>query len=139
MNGSVKGLKCKVSVSGEYYFFTISGEKVINGNEKLEGLSNREDGYFSFEIKVPNSQILLAENRNKKSKEENILITKKKLNRKQNKILKLVIEICESASERTSKNEAQANWSSLIKMYYELINDIKSNILNKNVFLFLRS
>ena len=75
MNGSVKELKCKVSVSGEYYFFTISGEKVINENEKLEGLSNREEGYFSFEIKVPNSQILLAEHKVKKKSKMYGLVT----------------------------------------------------------------
>jgi GTPase Era involved in 16S rRNA processing len=70
MNGAVQDLRCKVNVSGEYYFFAISGKKntnTINPKEensvKLEGLSNREEGYFSFEIKVPNSQILLAEHK----------------------------------------------------------------------------
>ena len=70
MNGAVQDLRCKVNVSGEYYFFTISGKKntnTINPKEensvKPEGLSNREEGYFSFEIKVPNSQILLAEHK----------------------------------------------------------------------------
>ena len=77
MNGAIKNLKCRVNVAGEYYFFTISGEKDtnVNENEKLEGLSNREDGYFSFEIKVPNSQILLAEHKVKKKSKMYGLVT----------------------------------------------------------------
>ena len=86
MNGAIKDLRCRVNVSSEYYFFTISGKKSTNtqkqtekseksdssnkenkGNSekalKPEGLSNREEGYFSFEIKVPNSQILLADHK----------------------------------------------------------------------------
>ena len=98
MNGAVQDLRCKVNVSGEYYFFTISGKKSTNtqkqtekseksdssnkenkGNsekaQKPEGLSNREEGYFSFEIKVPNSQILLAEHKVKKKSKMYGLVT----------------------------------------------------------------
>ena len=73
MNGAIKDLTCKVNVTGEYYFFTISGYKNTNiknskeeQSERSEGNSTREEGYFSFEIKVPNSQILLAEHKVKK-------------------------------------------------------------------------
>ena len=70
MNGAIKELRCRVNVAGEYYFFTISGYKNTNTknpkeqqSEKPDGNSTREEGYFSFEIKVPNSQILLADHR----------------------------------------------------------------------------
>ena len=70
MNGAIKELRCRVNVAGEYYFFTISGYKNTNTknpkeqqSEKPDGNSTREEGYFSFEIKVPNSQILLAEHK----------------------------------------------------------------------------
>ena len=70
MNGAIKDLRCRVNVSSEYYFFTISGYKNTNvkvqkeeKSERPNGNSTREEGYFSFEIKVPNSQILLADHR----------------------------------------------------------------------------
>ena len=70
MNGAIKELRCRVNVAGEYYFFTISGYKNTNTknpkeeqSEKPDGNSTREEGYFSFEIKVPNSQILLADHK----------------------------------------------------------------------------
>ena len=115
----------------------LEAEKNKNKNKNNfinESEDSEEDHSYLYENDLDMEEDDI-ENRNKKSNDENILITKKKLNRKQNKILKLGIEICESASERTSKNEAQANWSSLIKMYYELINDIKSNILKKELNL----
>ena len=77
MNGAIKDLRCRVNVAGEYYFFTISGYKNTNiknpkeeQSEKPDGNSTREEGYFSFEIKVPNSQILLADHK-VKSKSKN--------------------------------------------------------------------
>ena len=73
MNGSCKELKCKVFVAGELNFFKISGCKNTNTKnqkeeqyEKIEGNSTREEGYFSFEIKVPTSQVILADHKVKK-------------------------------------------------------------------------
>ena len=70
MNGSCKELKCKVFVAGELNIFKISGCKNTNTKnqkeeqyEKIEGNSTREEGYFSFEIKVPTSQVILAEHK----------------------------------------------------------------------------
>ena len=73
MNGSCKELGCRVFVAGELNFFTISGYKNTNTKnqkeeqyEKIEGNSTREEGYFSFEIKVPTSQVILADHKVKK-------------------------------------------------------------------------
>ena len=74
------------------------------------------------------------ENKNENVKED-ILIKKKKLNKKQNKILKIGIEICENASEILSKKEAIQEWSSILKMHYELIQETKENILKKELHL----
>ena len=86
MNGSYKNLRCRVNVAGEFIFFTISGEKNTKiknpkegqsgkqvkeqseiqnekQSEKQEGNSTREEGYFSFEIKVPTSQVILADHK----------------------------------------------------------------------------
>ena len=49
--------------------------------------------------------------------------------------MKIGIEICESGSETLSKTEAKENWSSLIKLYYELINEIKTNLIQKEINL----
>ena len=68
-------------------------------------------------------------NSDNENKNDDILTMKKKLNIKQNKILKIGIEICESASEILSKEEAIKNWSSILKMHYELIKETKQNIL----------
>ena len=77
MNGSCKELRCRVFVAGELNFFTISGYKNTNTKnqkeeqyEKIEGNSTREEGYFSFEIKVPTSQVILADHK-VKSKSKN--------------------------------------------------------------------
>ena len=77
MNGSCKELRCRVFVAGELNIFKISGCKNTNTKnqkeeqyEKIEGNSTREEGYFSFEIKVPNSQILLPDHK-VKSKSKN--------------------------------------------------------------------
>ena len=73
MNGSCKELKCKVFVAGELNIFKISGCKNTNTKnqkeeqyEKIEGNSTREEGYFSFEIKVPTSQVILVDHKVKK-------------------------------------------------------------------------
>ena len=73
MNGSCKELKCKVFVAGELNIFKISGCKNTNTKnqkeeqyEKIEGNSTREEGYFSFEIKVPTYQVILADHKVKK-------------------------------------------------------------------------
>ena len=59
------------------HFFTISGYKNTNTknlkeeqSEKPDGNSKREEGYFSFEIKVPTSQVILADHK-VKSKSKN--------------------------------------------------------------------
>ena len=69
MNGAVLDLKSKVSLVNNNYVFTLSGSKRINVqnpkeelNEKLEGFSNRFEGYFCYEIKIPSSEIELASN-----------------------------------------------------------------------------
>ena len=66
MNGTVRGLKIKVSLLKNNYIFNISGEKCINEKEKLEGLSNRFEGYFHYELKIPSSEIELADYKVKK-------------------------------------------------------------------------
>lgn len=53
---------------------------------------------------------------------------KRKYIKEHNSILKVGIEICENASETLSKKEAQESWSSLIKLYYQLINETKEEL-----------
>ena len=84
--------------------------------EQNENKINVEEEY-SFDNDSDNS-----DNENK-NENDDILTLKKKLNIKQNKILKIGIEICESASEILSKEEAIQNWSSILKMHYELIKE----------------
>ena len=69
MNGYVEDLKSKVSLLNNNYVFTLSGHKRINVqnpkeelHEKFEGFSNRFEGYFCYEIKIPSSEIELASN-----------------------------------------------------------------------------
>ena len=77
------------------------------------------------------------EENKKKNNEEDILTKKNKFNNKQKNILRIGIEICETTSEMSLKKDAEKNWSILIKMYYEFINEIQSDTikkpLNKNV------
>jgi hypothetical protein len=61
------------------------------------------------------------------------LYQKRKYIKEHNSILKIGIEICENASETLSKKEAQENWSSLIKLYYELINEIRQDLFKKEL------
>ena len=101
----------------------------INEDEEEEeeySYSNENDNISEFEDDE-NQEI-----KNKKS-EDDILVQNRKIKKKQNKILRIGIEICETASEILSKKEAQENWSSLLKLYYELVNEIRSNIKNSEL------
>ena len=60
MNGTVRGLKVKVSLLKNNYIFNIFGQKIINEDEKLD-FSNRFEGYFNYELKIPSSEIELAD------------------------------------------------------------------------------
>ena len=104
----------------------------INNNEYkyINESDDEEDNVFLYETDLDNED---NENDEDINNNENVLITKIKLNRKQNSILKLGIEICESASEKSAKKEAKENWSSLLKMYYELNKDVKSDMQNKEL------
>ena len=81
------------------------------------------------------NELIEAEEESKnlqRSKEDEILYQKKGINYKRNKILKLGIDICESASQMMSKEESKKIWQSLISVYYELIHQVNSNIsINK--------
>ena len=80
-----------------------------------------------------------------RTKEEEIIYRNKLLIRKLDKILKYGIEICELSSQmtseeqskksnkKTSKEESKKIWQSLISAYYELINEIKTEIINKKI------
>ena len=80
--------KPKIAESGEYYVFPIQGTKVIDDQEttKTEDTSEsdknkffihkRENGFFSFDIKVPASEITLASHKPKgKPVKKNGIIT----------------------------------------------------------------
>ena len=64
INGIVEGFKVKVSLSNNNYIFSFSGKKNIHfdneSDKKFEGISKRGEGYFSFELKIPTSEIELA-------------------------------------------------------------------------------
>ena len=51
----------------EIYYPKFIGAKISEEQyEKIEGNSTREEGYFSFEIKVPTYQVILADHKVKK-------------------------------------------------------------------------
>ena len=112
-------------------------------NENFEEILKLEEEKKEKEkanIDDENDNIYLYENdidldNENNSDDKDILRQKRKLYIKQDKILKTGIEICESGSETFQKNEAKENWSSLIKLYYELIKEITKNTLKKEINL----
>ena len=94
MCGTTKGVKIGkaiISESGEYYVFPIQGTKESKedtktpspspflslNTEKNEGLyiNKRESGFFNFHVKVPASQITLADKKYKKISKERGIVT----------------------------------------------------------------
>ena len=107
--------------------------QIIKQNEKNEKSKEDED------INDIND-ILEAEEEMRKGnlKEEEEIIYKNKLFiRNQDKILKQGVEICETstqtASSKASKEDSKKHWKSLISNYYELIKEIKSDIVKKEI------
>ena len=96
-------------------------------NEK----DNSEEDQYINELIEAEEEMKKGKNR---TKEEEILYQKKVLIRKQDKILKLGTEICESSSQMpSSREDSKKIWQSLISMYYELINGIKVDITQKKI------
>ena len=100
-------------------------------NEK----DNSDEEEYINELIEAEEEMKKGKNR---TKEEEILYQKKVLNRKQDKILKLGTEICESSSQMSSsqtstREDSKKIWQSLISMYYELINGIKVDITKKKI------
>ena len=108
-------------------------------NDKSENKENKEtedeDGNDSDSYSNENDFINENEDEYKKKKklEDDLLYQKRKYIKEHNSILKIGIEICENASETLSKKEAQENWSSLIKLYYQLINEIRQDLFKKEL------
>ena len=113
-------------------FLNDNYEKIIKLEDEQKDNKNNNNIKEEKNIESDEEEDRMSENNNN---EEDILFKKKILKEKNNDILRIGIEICENASEILSKKEAQDNWSNLLKMYYELINDIKSNLLKENVKL----
>ena len=100
-----------------------------NNDEDEESQSDSEDNDINSD----------DDDENKKNKNENILIKQKKMHKRQMKILKIGIEICQSASEissnKVNNKEAIENWKCLLKMNYELVNETKADIRKKELKL----
>ena len=138
-NGNInQALKLAISFTKEEFnklklFLNENYEEILKleQEQKKKGKKNNEeddDNLYFYESDFD----LDNENENE---EKDILEKKRKIYIKQEQILKIGIEICESGSETLSKIEAKENWSSLIKLYYELINEIKTNLIQKEINL----
>ena len=161
-SGNVEGAIKLVNLLTKEEFYKI--KSFYQDNYDIIKLFKEEEN--SDEEEIVNELIENEEEMNKdkiRSKEEEILYQKKLLVRKQDKLLKLGIEICDSCSQsifkdeankeelniKNSKEESKKNlsyqirpkeelkkyWQSLISVYYELIKEIKSEIKDKKIKL----
>jgi len=108
-------------------------KKINDKNEKKDDEDGNDSDSNSYLDENEYINECEEENQKKKNLENDLLYKKIKYSQQQNSILRMGIEICEDASETLPKKEAQENWSSLIKLYYLLINEIKDDLIKNEL------